>query len=234
MILPEVMFLAAHTTRSQAYAQAMCKAGIEPAMTLLYGEEKGIPHIKETETQIPGLFSPNFSEPLKETVKRFKEVQHVTNGDVNGQEVYDIVASQKPRLLIYSGYGGQIVKKRILSLGTLFLHIHSGWLPDYRGSTTVYYSILKEQSCGASAILLSPEIDKGVILKRKKYPVPSREVNIDYVYDNTIRADLLIEVLQMWKMKGSFVDFIVQKPDEGEIYYVIHPLLKHLSILSLN
>lgn len=38
----------------------------------------------------------------------------------------------------------QIVKAPLLlSWAFPLLHIHSGWLPDYRGSTTSYYSLLE-------------------------------------------------------------------------------------------
>ena len=34
-----------------------------------------------------------------------------------------------PRLVIYSGWGGQIVSAALLDSGAPFLHLHSGWLP---------------------------------------------------------------------------------------------------------
>ena len=45
----------------------------------------------------------------------------------------------------------QILRK-ILSLEKYYLHIHGGPLPQYRGSTTKYYSLLKSNTVGASAI----------------------------------------------------------------------------------
>ena len=88
-----------------------------------------------------------------------------------------------------------MVPEEMLGLGIPFLHIHSGWLPEYRGSTTVYYSLLNDGDCGVTAILLKPEIDNGDIVARKKYPAPAYGVDIDHLYDNAIRADLLSEVL---------------------------------------
>ena len=55
-------------------------------------------------------------------------------------------------VIIYSGYGGGIIGKRLLGIDKKFLHVHGGYLPDYPGSTTNYFSILKEDKVGASAI----------------------------------------------------------------------------------
>ena len=49
-----------------------------------------------------------------------------------------------PEIIIYSGYGGVILKEKVLSQGKKFLHVHGGFLPQYKGSTTNYYSILNE------------------------------------------------------------------------------------------
>lgn len=154
--------------------------------------------------------------------------------NVNDNFVYEQIIKYQPKLIIYSGYGGQIVGKKILQTNIPVLHIHGGWLPDYRGSTTIYYSLLKEHSCGASAILLSSKIDGGFIIKRRKYPAPKPGTDIDYIYDNEIRANLLIEVLSEWQAGGGFSGLIKQDENSGIMYYVIHPVLKHLAILSLK
>ena len=62
-------------------------------------------------------------------------------------------------------------------------------MPEYRGSTTVYYGLLNDGNCGVTAILLKPEIDNGDIVARKSTAPPS-SVDIDHLYDNAIRADL--------------------------------------------
>lgn len=153
--------------------------------------------------------------------------------DVNDDAVFGQIVKAQPKLIIYSGYGGQIVGSKILDTNIPVLHIHGGFLPDYKGSTTIYYSLLKDHECGASAILLSSKIDSGVIVKRKKYPAPRPSTDVDYVHDNGIRADLLVDVLEEWQKRGSFSETIKQDENSGTMYYVIHPVLKHLAILSL-
>ena len=48
-----------------------------------------------------------------------------------------------------------LLKEKILDTGKKFLHIHGGYLPDYKGSTTNYYSLINENTIGASAIFLT-------------------------------------------------------------------------------
>jgi methionyl-tRNA formyltransferase len=138
-----------------------------------------------------------------------------------------------PRLIIFSGYGGQLVKPALLELDIPLLHVHSGWLPDYRGSTTLYYSLLSERRCAASAILLDAHIDTGPVVARKHYPAPPAGTDIDRRYDPAIRADLLREVLARYHSDGRLPLESQQRSDEGSTFYVVHPVLKHLALLSL-
>ena len=82
--------------------------------------------------------------------------------------------------------------------------------------------------------MLKPEIDNGDIVARRKYPAPAAGLDLDHIYDNAIRADLLSDVLAGWNQNQEFKEFIKQDESESQTYYVIHPVLKHLSILSLE
>lgn len=234
MRLKKVLFLAAYTPRSQAYLQALAKAGLYPENILLFGKENaGLPGQASVTIKPSGdldLFVPNFSQNLKDTVKRFQAgIHELADYSVNDPAVCEYIEQVHPRLVIYSGYGGQIVAKQLLSVCP-FLHMHSGWLPEYRGSTTLYYSWLKENYCAVSAILLSREIDQGVIVGRKKYPPPDKDVDPDYVYDPVIRADFLVSVIKDYVENNGFNNTLIQRQDSTP-YYVIHPVLKHLARL---
>lgn len=138
-----------------------------------------------------------------------------------------------PRLIIFAGLPGEIVSDKLLAVGP-WLHVHGGWLPTYRGSTILYYSILKEGRCGASAILLSSQLDEGVIVKRRHYPKPRRGEDTDYNYDNTMRADLLVRVLKEYQRDGGFRKTLKNDSSRGMMYYIIHPVLKHKARLSIE
>ena len=71
-------------------------------------------------------------------------------------------------------------------------------------------------------------------IDRKWYAPPKQEDDIDRFYDSLIRADLLVSVLRSWCTSGCFLAYRTQDERTGTDYYVIHPVLKHISILGLE
>ena len=69
---------------------------------------------------------------------------------------------------------------------------------------------------------------------RKRYSAPTLNTDIDHVYDNQIRADLLSKTIIDCMQHERFDKEIIQNKEDSTTYYVIHPLLKHLAILSLE
>lgn len=240
MKLDDVLFLAANTARAQAYAQALESRNIRLDKCIIFdddaGAKEGKPQIpKRTAGGLPDLFLPDLSIPIAQSCQVISEnLLQLTTTDINDPQILDAIAGIAPKLVIYAGYGGQILGPDLLKCAPAFLHIHAGYLPAYRGSTTIYYSLLNENRCGVSAFLMQPDIDMGPIIARKHYPAPPAGLDIDYVYDSAIRADLLVEVLERWQVKGEFETICQQEAESGKTYYIIHPVLKHASILSLD
>lgn len=236
MLLKGLLFLAGFTARSKAYAQAMAYKHLEPEKTILFGPEQPLLPGQTDQIQnrksLPGLFSPDLSISLTETCRQNnRSYIRLKCEDVNDSLILVAIEKLSPKLILYSGYGTQLVRKELLGLGIPFLHIHSGWLPEYKGSTTLYYSWLNEKKCGASAIYLTQGIDEGPIIARKKYPAPPPDIDPDYIYDCAIRADLLMDVLGKYE-KDKNPPKAKKQSGTGNTYYVIHPVLKHLARLS--
>lgn len=236
MKMKSVLFLAGYTARSQAYAQAMAGADLHPEYSIFFGTKKkgllGQPAVIPGKRGMKCLFTPDLSISLVESARKYGwDVKKVATNDVNDRKIMEEIKKIKPDLIVYSGYGSQIVGKELTGSGIKFLHMHSGWLPDYKGSTTLYYSWLADNFCGVSAILLNETIDGGAIVARKKYRTPSGGIDVDYVYDSAIRADLLVSVLKSYVKDGKFKNVMPQKK-RGTNYFVIHPVLKHIARLS--
>ena len=233
MILPGVLFLAADTSRSRAYAQAMATSGLVPADVLRYGPAAAARKPPQPASLPAGLFTPDLGEPLEETTAVWRTEQ-IPEHDVNDAAVRERIAALGPHLVIFSGTGGQIVSPELLNLGASFLHVHSGWLPADRGSTTLYYSLLRDGSCAASALILDEGIDTGTVIERRRYPPPPPDTDIDHLYDGAIRADLLVRVLARFAETGALPAGTPQTAADGTTFYRIHPVLKHVAILSLE
>ena len=235
-VLIGVIMIACASARSQAYIQAMLTKGMVPEEVIFLGPDK-----ERGQSARPparhwcGLTLPDLSESFSTTcAKSGIRVRTTTSADVNSDEVLHALKATNAHLVIYSGIGGQIVRKCILEAGPRFLHMHAGWLPEYRGSTTVYYSLLNRDLPGVSAIFLDVNIDTGPILKRQSYRAPPDWMDVDLVYDGAIRADLLCQLMKQYQEYGKLVSTAVQVPEIGRTYYVIHPVLKHIALLSIG
>jgi methionyl-tRNA formyltransferase len=240
MQLTDVGMVAGETYRSQYYLQYMLWHEIIPAQILILRSVEGVPLPGQTDRcklDSAGKFkNSNFifdvDQTLYDTIKDHGiPFTSVNNADINSDVVIAAVCEMTQPILIYSGYGGGILRESILNSGKRFLHAHGGYLPDYKGSTTNYYSIINENICGASTIFLSEEIDYGPILHRKKVPAPSDKTRVDYEFDSRLRAEVMVETLQMYHQNGTWPDAGINNRC-GHTYYVIHPLLKHIAILG--
>ena len=83
-------------------------------------------------------------------------------------------------------------------------------------------------------MILNDKIDTGPIVMRKRYKIPPSNIDMDYIWDSAIRADLLVEVMRYYVENGVLPKLKVQSHEEGRSYYRIHPVLKHLAIMGNN
>ena len=113
-----------------------------------------------------------------------------------------------------------------------FLHIHPGKLPEYRGSTTIYYSLLQTNKVAATAIFLNEEIDKGNIICSKEFKFDFDAKLIDLVFDPLLRAEVLLAAIKLLSKDKNCEK--TQNSLMGTDYFIIHPILKHLAILKVE
>ena len=198
MKLEKVGMLAVDSSRTRAYLDALDRNDLSLREVLLLEAKK------------PGgalPLSPYFDNQTraKDKLARLGMLcRRLGTSKVNAPETLQAVQQSDVDVMIYSGPGGAIVGCELLHCGKKFLHVHPGIVPQYRGSTTVYYSLLKENICGASAIFLDEHIDCGPLLAVRTFPPPDDRTSIDYGYDPFIRANLLIRVLQDYVRTGEF------------------------------
>lgn len=239
MKLPGVVLLLADTLRSRAYAQALAYRGmsVDGAMLVRSLDQPrwGQATVVEKETkQLDDVFVPDLTKPLEDSVAELtRQIAKSDGGTLNGPDIVRWIHNKNHALVVFSGFGGEIVKDDVLDAGVPLLHMHSGWLPDYRGSTTLYYSYLREGWCGVTALLLQSAIDAGPMVRRKRYLPPPPGMDVDYCYDSAIRADLLVEVLDHWARHGELPP-TTEQPQGGTTYYIIHPVLKHIALNGMR
>lgn len=216
----KISFIGSCSFRTYFYLQALKNNNIILEKALIY-DYKDLDLSKFLQQEI---IYKNFSIIIKDSfisLLDFHNAKIIEKESINSmeEEIKDI----KTDFFIFCGKGGEIVKENILKLNR-FLHIHPGKLPSYRGSTTIYYSLLKESKCFASAFFLDTKIDTGNIIKQMEFDIVN--IDFDYLYDPLIRSFLLIDVL-----KNSDLEAYKQT-DESKEYYIIHPVLKKLALLK--
>lgn len=228
MLVDNVALLFGATARSQAYLQAMAKAGLMPECCILFASSKEDFYGQHGERDA----YTDRSERLVDTLERCKiPFRILEERDINSEAAAEAISSLSQKYIVYSGYGGVILKPHLFHLGKRYIHVHAGILPKYRGSTTAYYSMLQEGCIGATAIFLNEEIDQGDVLFRETYPVPEGETDFDYAYEPWVRGQVLVKTLEKYVKEGKF-QAIPQGNSGAETYYIIHPVLKHLAMLK--
>ncbi len=146
--------------------------------------------------------------------------------DINNIKLIKYIKKTNIEFFIFTG--GGILKKDILNCKTKFIHFHPGIVPKYRGSTCFYYSILNENNCGVTSFIMDENLDTGDIIYQKTFEKPSH-IFIDDVYDAHIRSETMVDLFNKKLLENK--KFKKQK-EKGNTYYVIHPVLKHIAILS--
>lgn len=233
-MLKEIAMLAVSSNRTKAYLQLMAQHDVLPSYCVILHHSASDLY-KEASSYQPKdpvyeYFSPE--EPILRTLQENNVPFEILETDnINDPQIPPVLEAMKQSYIVYAGFGGQILKKQILSVGKKLLHIHPGIVPSYKGSTTLYFSLLNEKSCGATAIFLEEKIDTGPIIAMRKFEIPTNVPDMDHIFDPFIRASLLVDVLKSYKKTGIFPED-EQDPLAGETYYIIHPVLKHIAMLS--
>lgn len=236
----KLLLLAGNTFRARCYAQQLVRLTGEQieVVGLFYGfGHRNAPNAEEdiqSERYLTqqGIFVPNLNEDARITFSKNNfSYSELETDDVNDPSIIHAIESNAPDITIFAGYGGQLLRSAHFQSDRKYLHMHPGKIPLERGSTTLYYSILNERNCTVTAFYMSEEIDFGQNIVYSEYAVPVAGVNIDVWFDNIIRADTLHKAI-LAILNGS--GLVSDENLKSEEYYVIHPVLKHLALMSLS
>ena len=233
-IIRGLSLICCNSSRSSIYLQSLINANIYPENIIYMKTKKNEERINyypyEKLSYYPDwLFVPEaYVHPQELATKYNINFIQIGTSSINSNLIYESLKIIKPKLIIYCGFGGEIVSEGLIK-NFRFIHCHAGTLPRFRGSTTFYYEILSKRLPSVSCILLDSTIDTGSILSIKSFPIPSKKDNIDTLYEPSIRANLLCDVLFNI---GDTLDIKAksQLNNAKQLnYYIIHPVLKHVS-----
>ena len=149
------------------------------------------------------------------------------NNDINSDEVISLVKERKESFFILWIRRSPFTRWD-LDTGKNSLHVHGGYLPNYKGSTTNYYSLMNDNVIEPS-IFLTKDIDCGPVIMRKNFR--HQEIELLLIIFMTTSSNVLIETLSTYISNDKF-EFELEENKGGETFYIIHPVLKHISILG--
>ena len=169
----------------------------------------------------------NFKNKIFLLIKKKKlKYKSFKSDNIDRKKIKNYLFQLKEKIIVYSGYGGKIIKSKSIFKNKILLHSHSGKLPKYKGSTTIYYSLLEERKIFCTTFIMNPQIDSGKILLVKKYLFKKNYKNIDK-FDCKIRANNMLQtIINFFKLKKKTRKF----KGNYSPYYIIHPILRFLSI----
>jgi methionyl-tRNA formyltransferase len=206
--LPPIALACADTERARLYAEKLAEMGAAEVEICCYG-------------------APRATTPLSAVAARmgWRYMASTARG------IGELSPPAGAAFALFAGLPGEIVPAATLESWPPMLHFHPGDLPAYRGSTTLYYALLRNEPITVSALILSKDIDEGPVLMKKRFPVPSTPEEVDGPLDARVRADTLGDILEFWKHNRRLPPPLKVDNARAQMYYIIHPLLKHLALL---
>lgn len=207
--------------RAKAYLQALVLAGFYPNYVCLLRDSNFNASINQAPTHRRTLlFDPNVPE---ETTLKEKGIpyQIITSDSCNSPEVVNAIRARDEKYFVFSGKG---ILNEIFGAGKKLIHVHPGKLPEYRGSTCHFYSVLAGDGWHCSAFIMNPKIDEGDLILTKKFPLPGKNIDDARIYDPYARSKTLVDVIRQLSERGS-IQTTRQNLSEGLMYYTIHPVL---------
>ena len=225
--------LIADNHRSRLYLQEMIKEGFIPNIALIIRDKnQNNPSVQKNFIQNKNLKNNSIMSIYDLILHKKIKYVDLNTSNVHDEIVIDILKNRIEQIFIFSGHGGTILKRSIFKTNKVFLDVHGGYLPEYKGSTTNYYSLIMDYELGASSLFLNENIDEGPIIIRKKFKIPSKVKDIDYYYDNHLRSKVLVETMRKLSTKKYIK--LTKQNTTGDMYFIIHPVLKHIALLSLK
>ena len=228
--LNNLAFLCALNSRSVAYLDILKKNKLLPSTIILIDVKKNYRHLKIKKNKYFNSKLNLNKYAIQNNIKLIK----IKNKKINDDICLNAVKNLEEKYIIYAANYGDILSKDYFNSGKKFIHIHPGKLPQYKGSTTFYYEILEKNSVSYSVIFQNEKIDDGKIIYSYSYNLGRKKFNkseLDHILDPYLRSLLLVRVIKKLK-KFNKLNSKKQRKTNSKVYYIIHPLLKHISILA--
>ncbi len=153
------------------------------------------------------LFSINFYNKFY----KFKSLAHKNDiplkniNNINEKRSVDYILKVKPDIIV-SVLFNQIIAKNIIQIPKKgVINIHPGYLPDYKGISPIFWSLVNnELYAGVSVHFIDEGIDSGAIIARKKVKILPKDTE-DSLYWKTIKQGIPLLISAIHQVKNNNV-----------------------------
>jgi methionyl-tRNA formyltransferase len=162
----------------------------------------------------------------KESIASMVDIQNIPSEDPNSDITHEFLANDNSDFIVYSGPPGVVLDRITLSKPkNKILHCHPGIIPMYKGSTTIFYSALLDNSISATLFEINDEIDSGKVLTTVNYKLNNQieYLTFESVTDSAIRWRVLEKYLLNLRNRISLNK---QKNEKENTFYICHPVIR--------
>jgi hypothetical protein len=204
MLLKNKNLILSNSSRSISYLNALRKGNISLNHIIFYGSKKPF-NLKK--------------------LPKFQKVTYFIEKKIN-KKIADFIFKTKLKQFIISPNKSEIINNNFLLKKLKIIHIHPGKLPEFKGSTTLYYSKLANKETICTCFRMKSSIDTGEILFKKKFKNSNITEKFFDRYDDYIRGITLVNFFKIKRIKR------IKKTNKKKLsnYYIIHPLLRKLAL----
>lgn len=237
-MMPKFILILGDSFRHRLFCYLIQSSGLHPDGIVVISSKSFISRCRNAPTSTFFSSIQSMFEFLKmpflalKTRNRFKEVQHIVVSDVNHHSVFNLINSAQPDLVFV--YGSNVIKKRLLSIETLWLNAHGGVLPGYRGLDSNVWAISdgRFDCVGFTIHKVSSQLDAGEIFIKEVIPVYSLLGLLFIRLDIAIKLSNLVKTLLR---ERSALDSIRFSPNHvGFSIYRSHITLFPLTLSVFN
>lgn len=136
---------------------------------------------------------------LMEKLAKLRMIDIIRVRDVNDRGTLKLITNKKPDLIV-SVFFNQILDEKTIKISKLgAINIHPGYLPQYKGTSPVYWALVNgEKFVGVSIHKIDKGVDTGPIYKRVRIKVETQDTE-DSLYWKCVKEG-----------SGSLIDIIKQ------------------------
>ncbi len=224
--------------RARAFLGILSELGIEVSVVVeMSAEIPNLDAIRE-ESRVRGYDRSYFDTglDLESFLRRSPSTRRIPTGasGINDAAISEALDADPETLWIFSG--GGILKPHLFRDGRRILHVHPGRIPEFRGSTCFYYSLLSRNELAATCFVLEPDLDRGQILFETRF-----EHNLRLEADQRFFMDSILDPwMRSIALKGALLRPLPaprepsHQAEDGNAFFVAHPFLRHLAIQRMN